>query len=303
MARVPARLKRLLVPLYNRGYWSARRAALYLDAVAHGRFERCTVCGRYATILFYRKIIPRRLEQLWGLSPCLAEALARKESSACGWCGAKLRVRRLGQALVETFPFGKATSVAEWVRQPEARALRIAEINRIEGLHEALRPLPGLTSSDFAPGALPGSTIQGVRSEDLMRLTYPDAAFDVVLTSETLEHVPDLETALREIRRVLIPGGWHLFTVPLLPHVPRTFPRAVLGQDGAVNHLYPPIHHPSGDTGYLVFTELGADLPDLLARAGFTTHMRFGPVTEHDLGQVFATQKTLAAHDTPTTQR
>ena len=31
----------------------------------------------------------------------------------------------------------------------------------------------------------------GVRCEDLQRLTYPDDYFDIVLTSETLEDVPD----------------------------------------------------------------------------------------------------------------
>ena len=48
-------------------------------------------------------------------------------------------------------------------------------------------------------------------------------SFDLVLTSETLEHVPDLAAASREIRRVLVPGGRHIFTIPLLPDVPRTF--------------------------------------------------------------------------------
>ena len=64
---------------------------------------------------------------------------------------------------------------------------------------------------------MPGSIVDGFRSEDLTRLTYSDASFDLVLTSETLEHVPDLEAALREIRRVLVPGGRHIFTIPQLP--------------------------------------------------------------------------------------
>src|SRR5262249_51652729 len=146
-------------------------------------------------------------------------------------------------------------SVVDWARGAEARALRVAEINRIEGLHEALRTLPDLAFSDFTLGAAPGEVVQGVRSEDLTRLTYPDASFDLVLTSETLEHVPDLGAALAETRRVLVPGGRHLFTIPLLPDVPQTFARSAVRSDGTVERRAPEIRHPGGDAGYPVFTE------------------------------------------------
>src|SRR5262245_37244122 len=90
MRRVPPGLKRWLLPLWNRGHHLAWRAREYVDAVRHRRFERCAVCGRWGPILFQRRVIPPRLEQLWGLSPRVADALARKESCGCAWCGAKL---------------------------------------------------------------------------------------------------------------------------------------------------------------------------------------------------------------------
>ena len=144
---------------------------------------------------------------------------------------------------------------------------RIAEINRIDGLHEQLARLPHFSSSDYHPGREPGSIVDGVRSEDLTRLTYADASFDLVLTSETLEHVPDLDAALGEIRRVLAPGGRHIFTVPLLPQSTETFARSIVRPDGSIEDRAPRIAHPGGDWGYPVFTEFGADLPGL-ARAG-----------------------------------
>src|SRR5207237_3461350 len=104
--------------------------------------------------------------------------------------------------------------------------------------------------------------------------------FDLVLTSETLEHVPDLGAALRAIRRVLAPGGRHIFTIPLLPQTTKTFPRAIVRPDGTVEDRAPRIAHPGGDRGYPVFTAFGADLPQLLRQAGFEVGVCFGPTRD-----------------------
>lgn len=42
---------------------------------------------------------------------------------------------------------------------------------------------------------------------DALALPFTDAAFDGVVTSDFLEHVPDLGSAVREMARVLKPGG------------------------------------------------------------------------------------------------
>jgi ubiquinone/menaquinone biosynthesis C-methylase UbiE len=52
-------------------------------------------------------------------------------------------------------------------------------------------------------------------SGDVVHLPYRDASLDVVVASEVLEHVPDIQKALAEIRRVLGPGGTVVITVPL----------------------------------------------------------------------------------------
>jgi hypothetical protein len=303
--RVPPRWKSRLLPAWNGAHRLAWRLGEYADAVRRFRFERCSLCGRFGPMLYRRRVIPRRLEELWGLTPRLAEALARRESCDCARCGGKLRARRLGEVLLRTYPVGTpprpAVSVADWVRHPEIQALRVAEINRIDGLHEAIGPLPRLMTSDFTPGADPGDVVEGVRSEDLTRLTYDDEGLDLVLTSESLEHVPDLAAALREIRRVLVPGGRHLFTLPRLPGVEETFARATIGEGGGIVHNGVPLCHPGGDTGYPVFTEFGADCLDLFRRAGFEADEVFGPVREDDLAQVYVCRK-MSVPDGPRTR-
>ena len=131
---VPLWLKRLALPWWNGGHRLAWRAGEYLGAVRYQRFGHCDVCGRFGPWLYRRRVVPARLEELWGLTPRQADALARKESSDCAWCGAKLRARRLAQAVMDALPTDPpAPSLDAWVRRPEMRTLRVAEINRIEG--------------------------------------------------------------------------------------------------------------------------------------------------------------------------
>ena len=49
---------------------------------------------------------------------------------------------------------------------------------------------------------------------DATRMPFPDGAFDRVIAAEVLEHIPDDWQALREIARVLRPGGQLAVTVP-----------------------------------------------------------------------------------------
>jgi SAM-dependent methyltransferase len=76
-------------------------------------------------------------------------------------------------------------------------ALRIARA----GIHER---------RGNAPRKLSGGVLRG----DVFRLPFPDARFDRVICSEVMEHVHRPEDALRELVRVLAPGGRIAVTVP-----------------------------------------------------------------------------------------
>jgi len=49
---------------------------------------------------------------------------------------------------------------------------------------------------------------------DISQIPVPDRSFDVVLCTEVLEHVPEPVAAIREISRILRPGGRLLLTAP-----------------------------------------------------------------------------------------
>jgi 2-polyprenyl-3-methyl-5-hydroxy-6-metoxy-1,4-benzoquinol methylase len=58
----------------------------------------------------------------------------------------------------------------------------------------------------------PVSLVQG----DALSLPFQDGAFDAVICSETAEHIPDDDSVVRELARILRPCGWLFFTVPNL---------------------------------------------------------------------------------------
>jgi SAM-dependent methyltransferase len=56
----------------------------------------------------------------------------------------------------------------------------------------------------------PATAVQG----DALSLPFADGTFDRVIASEVLEHIPDDTAAMRELARVLRPGGTMAVTVP-----------------------------------------------------------------------------------------
>jgi SAM-dependent methyltransferase len=54
----------------------------------------------------------------------------------------------------------------------------------------------------------------GAVQGDALRLPFPDAVFDRVIAAEVLEHIPSDSDAMRELVRVLRPGGLMAVTVP-----------------------------------------------------------------------------------------
>ena len=59
---------------------------------------------------------------------------------------------------------------------------------------------------------------------DAQSIPFPDGAFDVVIANMMLYHLPDRDRGLREIRRVLRPGG--------------VFYCATFGENGILEHIY-----------------------------------------------------------------
>ena len=204
---------------------------------------RCAVCG--SDELHYVEELSATLIHEWELSATEAAYVNRQQGLQCVRCGSTLRCMALATALLRHC--GGTGTLAEFSAAPAAQQLRVLEINEAGGVSPFLAKWPAHVFAQYP-------------DVDMQRLPYPDGSFDLVVHSDTLEHVPDPVSGLAECRRVLREGGACVFTVPII--VGRlTRSRAGLA----------PSYHGEAAKGdaYLVHTEFGADAWTWPLAAGF----------------------------------
>lgn len=191
-----------------------------------------------------------------------------RESGACSQCGAANRQRQMAFSLRKKLRLATHGSLA----LPAGCHLYNAETTG--ALHATLARWPGYVCSGYwGDQFAPGSIVNGIRHEDLERLSFADGTLDFILTSDVLEHVSDAYRAHGEIFRTLRPGGWHIFTVPFNPRPASDDVRA-RRRDGEIEYLAEPLYHGDPlrpDQGVLVWRIFGNEMLARLAQIGFST--------------------------------
>lgn len=95
---------------------------------------------------------------------------------------------------------------------------------------------------------------------DVQDIPFPTSNFDVILCNHVLEHVPDDQKAMRELFRVMKPGGFGIFQVPLDVTLSET------QEDQSINTpALRELHYGQRDHLRLY----GTDYADRLQKAGF----------------------------------
>lgn len=124
-----------------------------------------------------------------------------------------------------------------------------------------------------------------IRHEDLTEPSFADGEFDLVITQDVFEHVPDYRKAFSALKRVLKIGGQLIFTVPFFPDLETTRIRATIKNGEIMHHLPIEVHgNPVSTKGSLCFQNFGWDILHDLRGVGFTeakASMYWGPWQGH----------------------
>lgn len=144
---------------------------------ARGAQVECPCCNRLA-----RRFFP-------------AGVVTKRAHARCAYCGS-LERHRLVALMLKTHPFVKgAKCLCIAPEEPLTRFLK--------NVFEAQITTLDLLRSDV--------DVKG----DVCALPFPDASFDIVVANHVLEHVADDQVAMRELRRVLKPGGQAILQTPI----------------------------------------------------------------------------------------
>lgn len=195
-----------------------------------------------------------------------------RDSGDCLRCRATNRQRQQAWVLVQRLIPGPVPR--KGLSAVSGLPTRIFNAEAAGPIHRALAGVGGYVCSEYVGAEQrPGDSVGGTRHEDLQELSFSDSSFDMVVSSDVLEHVPDPYRAHREIFRVLVPGGVHVFTVPFLDSDELDQERSRLNADGTVVHVLEPQYHtdPLRPGGALVYRLFGLEMFVRLGEMGFRT--------------------------------
>lgn len=215
----------------------------------------CYVCDDLVPLsvdFIHSHLIPQKNEKLipyW------------RERLVCPTCGLNNRMRLTYHLIKELFP--------------NFQSLSVYITEQITPFFKILKKLnPEIIGSEFFENSVPLGFVndEGIRNEDFTKLTFDKEKFDLVISLEVLEHIPNYLNAISESFRVLKNGGKFLFTVPFDRNSAKNVIRAKVDDNGKIIHILPPEYHgnPLSQDGSLCFTNFGWEILGQLKNAGYS---------------------------------
>ncbi len=204
----------------------------------------CSVCG--GDTFSKMAVLWDELAAEWQLSPAERAYIDRQQGTSCVACGSNLRSIALADAILAAA--GATGTLRDFTASAAGAKLKVLEINEAGMLSPVLRRMQCHILATYP-------------AVDIHDMPYESASFDLVVHSDSLEHVTQPVRALSECRRVLRPGGWVCFTVP-----------TIVGRLTRSRAGLPKSYHGNpadAADDYVVQTEFGADMWTYVMAAGF----------------------------------
>lgn len=184
-----------------------------------------------------------------------------REGTICRNCGSTSRNRAVAFVLARVLDEDQA--VFRWTYRLSTRML---ESSARGALAMYFRMKFDYYGTEFDPARIAEGT-HPREYADFQKLHYDEDTFDFVVASDVFEHIRRDADAVREVERVLKPGGYLILTVPYDHERAQTIQRVDTSGPADV-HLLPPQYH-GGGGHTLAYREYGRDLSDLVRAAGF----------------------------------
>ncbi len=183
----------------------------------------------------------------------------------CQNCGASIRNSDTALSILK-FINSRAESLSE-LTEKDVEGKLILNTCSSGSIHDALKHFPGYICSEYFKDVPSGEYYEGILSVDLSNIPFPDNSIDLIISEDVFEHVEDYDSAMKEIFRVLKPGGEHIFTVPIHDG------KKTVSRKGKKDVYHGDPNPKSGDGGVIVFTDWGEDIADIISSYGFETSL------------------------------
>lgn len=190
----------------------------------------------------------------------LIRHLNLREDVICIWCKSFNRKRQMMHVFEKNY--SEKSNAKIW--NTESR----------RSFHETLNKVYRnnyIASEYIDPDIVSGTSVNGIRHEDMCDSSFESNSLDIIFSSDDLEHVPEPWEALKEISRVLKTGGRFIFTAPFNIDADRNDVRAKMKPDGNIIHLKKPLYHEdplNPAEGILVYNIFGWELVRMCAASG-----------------------------------